>query len=228
MKKLSLLFVALAVIAFIGLTLAGCGSKPVAPEPPAEPKGEIVVETKVYPPKNIEHKKSALGGEVPNWVFEDQMDLEASDKYKDYYVFKFDERGESLDGVKAWTRSFVAATEVSRMVSTRVMNKFGGAQVGDKNMVETYMEEVAKILSEAQYAGARKMDDFWVYQQHYKDDGKPDKKLYMYLFLYTVPREQIDAAIARALDDQAGKAKPKTEEEQVARDRVKELFSDGM
>jgi len=226
MKRLSVLIVASAVIAFVGLTLAGCGSKPAPVE--EAPKGEIVVETKVYPPKNIEHKKSALGGEVPDWVFEDQMDLEASDKYKDYYVFKFDERGESLDGVKAWTRSFVAATEVARMVSTRVMNKFAGAQVRDKNMVETYMEEVAKVLSEAQYAGARKVDDFWVYQQHYKDDGKPDKKLYMYLFLYTVPREQIDAAIARALDEQSGKVKPKTEEEKVARDRVKELFSDGM
>ena len=41
------------------------------------------------------------------------------------------------------------------MVSTRVMNKFAGAQVGDKDMVETYMEEVAKVLALAEYSGAR-------------------------------------------------------------------------
>jgi hypothetical protein len=43
-----------------------------------------------------------------------------------------------------------------------------------------------------------------------------------------VPREQIDAAIQRALDEQAGRSKPKTEEEQTARDRVKELFGEGL
>jgi len=58
--------------------------------------------------------------------------------------------------------------------------------------------------------------------------GKPTDKVYRYLLLYTVPRAQIDAAIQRALDAQSGKAKPKTEEEQTARDRVKELFSEGM
>jgi len=117
---------------------------------------------------------------------------------------------------------------VARMVSTRVMNKFVGAQIGDKDMVETYMEEVAKILAVAEYAGARQKADFWVYQQYYDDAGKPTDKVYRYLLLYTVPREQIDAAIQRALDAQSGKAKPKTEEEQTARDRVKELFNEGM
>jgi len=165
---------------------------------------------------------------VPNWVFEEQADIEAVKDYKGLYGFKFEQTGKDLEGVKAWTRSFTAATEVARMVSTRVMNKFVGAQIGDKDMVETYMEEVAKILAVAEYAGARQKADFWVYQQYYSDDGKPTDKTYRYLLLYTVPREQIDAAIQRSLDAQSGKAKPKTEEEQSARDRVKELFSDGM
>jgi hypothetical protein len=130
--------------------------------------------------------------------------------------------------VKAWTRSFTAATEVARMVQTRVMNKFAGAQVGDKDMVETYMEEVAKILAVAEYAGARKKDDFWIYRQYYDDNGKPDEKSYTYYMLYTVPKEQIDAAIDRALDAQSQQQKPKTEEEQAARERVKELFSEGL
>jgi hypothetical protein len=43
-----------------------------------------------------------------------------------------------------------------------------------------------------------------------------------------VPREQIDAAIQRALSQQGAKSKPKSEEEQTARDRVKELFSEGL
>jgi hypothetical protein len=220
MKKLWVIVAVIAMVAFVFACAGGPKAK--------EPKGEIKVEPKLYPPKTIEHKGTAFGTDVPNWVFEEQADLEQEKEYKGQYVFKFEQTGKDLEGVKAWTRSFTAATEVARMVSTRVMNKFAGAQIGDKDMVETYMEEVAKVLAVAEYAGARQKADFWVYQQYYSDDGKPTDKIYRYLLLYTVPREQIDAAIQRALDAQSGKSKPKTEEEQTARERVKELFSDGM
>ena len=193
------------VLVAIGLLFVGCKTKPTP-----EQEQALKVEPQVYPPKVIEHKLTALGGDVPEWVFQyaNGEDFERMREYDDFYVFIFEQTGKDLEGVKAWTRSFSAATEVARMVSTRVMNKFAGAQVGDKDMVETYMEEVAKILAVAEYAGARKKDDFFLF--------------------YTVPQEQIDAAIQRSLDAQSNKDKPKTEEEQVARDRVKELFSDGL
>jgi hypothetical protein len=222
MKKLLMGAGAIALVAF---AFACAGGPKAAPE---KPKGEIKVEPQVYPPKVIEHKNTAFGGDVPDWVFLEQDELEKLPEYDGVYVFKFDQTGKDLEGVKAWTRSFTAATEVARMVSTRVMNKFAGAQVGDKDMVETYMEEVAKVLALAEYAGARKKADFWVHLQTFTDEGQKDQQVYRYLLLYTVPREQIDAAIQRALDAQSQKAKPKTEEEQTARDRVKELFSEGL
>jgi hypothetical protein len=222
MKNLWKVAAVLIVLAFV----FACAGGPKEKE--ARPTGEIKVEPQLYPPKVIEHKNTAFGGDVPDWVFWEQADLEQQSEYKDVYVFKFDQEGKDLEGLKAWTRSFVAATEVARMVSTRVLDKFVGAQVGDKDMVETYMEEVAKVLSVAEYAGARKKADFWVYRQFYDDNGKPTEKRYMYLLLYTVPRDQIDAAIQRALDQQDKASKPKTEEEQTARDRVKELFGSGL
>jgi len=212
------------VLVAIGLLFA-CGTKPTPKQEQA-----LKVEPQVYPPKVIEHKLTALGGDVPEWVFQyaNGEDLEKKKDYKDLYVFVFEQTGKDLEGVKAWTRSFSAATEVARMVSTRVMNKFAGAQVGDKDMVETYMEEVVKILAVAEYAGARKKDDFWIHRQFYDDKGGPTKKEYTYYMLYTVPQEQIDAAIQRSLDAQNNKAKAKTEEEQTARDRVRELFSENL
>jgi hypothetical protein len=217
--KVAIVLVAIAV-------LFACAGKPA----PVEEEKTLKVEPQVYPPKVIEHKLTALGGDVPQWVFDyaEGVDFEKEAEFEGMYVFVFEQTGKDLEGVKAWTRSFSAATEVARMVSTRVMNKFAGAQVGDKDMVETYMEEVAKILAVAEYAGARKKDDFWLYRQFYDDNGKATEKIYTYFLLYSVPSEQIDAAIQRALDAQSNKAKPKTEEEQTARDRVKELFSEGL
>jgi len=219
------LIVVVSVLALVALVF-GCAGGPKAQ--PEKPRGEIRVEPQVYPPKVIEHKNTAFGGDVPDWVFAEQDQIEGSKGYEDLYVFKFDDTGKSLEGVRAWTRSFSAATEVARMVSTRVMNKFAGAQVGDKDMVETYMEEVAKVLSVAEYAGARQKADFWVHLQTFTEDGDKDEQIYRYLLLYTVPRAQIDAAIQRALDEQAGRTRPRSEEEQTARDRVKELFGQGL
>ncbi len=114
------------VLVAIGLLFA-CGTKPTPKQEQA-----LKVEPRVYPPKVIEHKLTALGGDVPEWVFQyaSGEDLEKKKDYKDLYVFVFEQSGKDLEGVKAWTRSFSAATEVARMVSTRVMNKFAGAQVG--------------------------------------------------------------------------------------------------
>lgn len=219
MKKLLSLVLVLGLLALV----FGCKSTPEE-----GPKGSLEVEGMAYPPKVLEHKNSALGGDPPDWAFLEMDELEAQARYADFYVFKFDQTGENLEGVKAWTRSFAAATEVARMVSTRVMNKFAGAQVGDRDMVETYMEEVAKVLAVAQYSGARRAGDFWVLQQTFTDEGDPDKRIYRYWLLYTVPKEQIDDAIERALNEEDQKNKPKTEEEKVARDRVKELFDEGL
>jgi hypothetical protein len=221
MKKL----LAVAAILLMVAVLFSCATKPTPQQ-----KQALKVEPQVYPPKVIEHKLTALGGEVPAWVFDyaNGEDMEKKKEFDGLYVFVFEQTGKDLEGVKAWTRSFAAATEVARMVSTRVMNKFAGAQVGDKDKVETYMEEVAAVLAVAEYAGARKKDDFWLYRQFYDDKGNPTDRVYTYYLLYTVPRAQIDAAIQRALDEQAGKSKPKTEEEQAARDRVKELFGNGL
>jgi hypothetical protein len=217
MKKLIIL-----LLVSLGLLFVGCASQP----PAEEPEEEVEVVGEVYPPKVLEHKTSAFDGSVPEWVFLDATELERTEQYEDSYVFVFDTMGESLDGVKAWASGFEAPKEVARMVSTRVKNKFVGAQVGDKDMVESYMEEVVKLLAEAQYSGARKGGDFWVYQQYFDEAGNPDKRQYRYLYLYIVPKQQVDDAIDRALEAQNSKAKPKTEEEKVARDRVKQLFDE--
>ena len=221
LRKLAVVLIAIGIL----FSLFACKTRPTP-----EQEAALRVKPQVYPPKVIEHKLTALGGEVSEWIFQyaNGEDLEDKREYRDNYVFVFEQTGRDLEGVKAWTRSFAAATEVAWMVSTRVINKFAGAQVGDKDMVETYLEEVAKILAVAEYAGARKQDDFWIYRQFYDDNGNPTRKEYTYYMFYTVPEEQIDAAIQRALDAQSDRDQPRTEEEQTARDRVKELFSDGL
>ena len=112
---------------------------------------------------------------------------------------------------------------IARMVATRVESKFAGAAVGDKDMLETYMEQVVKSLSVAEFSRVVIEDEFWIKKQS-KKSGEVE---YRYLFLVTVPKSEIEAAIERVFGDAESKVKPKTEEETAARDRVKEAFKEG-
>jgi len=185
------------------------------------PKGELTEKEGGTEPLVVDHKNKALGGAVPDWVFASVFDLEA--KYQDSYVFKVEAEGKDKDGTMTFLSGMQAPTEVARQVSIRVKNKFVGAEVGDKDKVEVYMENVTKTLSEATITGLRQVDNYWIKLQ----EGR-QQPYYRALALYTVPKAEIDSSIARALDAEANRTTAATEEEQTARDRVKEVFGEGM
>lgn len=189
------------------LVLAGCAGGPKGKDiVKVEGEREYVV---------VDHKTMDFGGQVPQWVTKTTSDLEKNE-YPDHYVFLIDQVGEDLQGLELWSKNFAAASDIARMVETRVQDKFVGAAAGDMDGLEGYMEQVVKSTSNARYSGVRTEDSFWI-KKRYNDD----REEFRYVFLITVPRKQIDDAIKRAFDETE---KPKSEEKQTAVDRVKEAF----
>jgi hypothetical protein len=209
MQKLSYLLLAILVL----VIAFGCKSAPPPDTRPPEPEAQYEI---------INHKTKDFGGTMPDWVTKSTMELEEMDEYQDFYVFVDDQVGKDLEGLKLWARGFSVASEIARLVSTRVTDKFVGAAAGDKDELETYLEEVVQSLSEASYAGARKEEDFWILRRKISD-GTED---YRYLLFVTVPKEQIDAAIERAFRD--ADEKEKSEEKKTAIQRVKDAFEGGL
>jgi hypothetical protein len=162
---------------------------------------------------------------TPDWIFLEPAEIEKAGTYKDVYLFKFMETGQSVDGLALWARGFSAASEIARLVSTRVQDKFVGAAAGDKDKLETYMEEVVKSVSEAQYSGATKAASYWWTIQKADASGNLTQANEYYL-LYSVPKDQIDQAIKRAIA--AADQKPASPDEQTARDRVKAAMEGGL
>jgi len=203
--------VLLGIVATI-ITIAGCSSgPPTAPAEFVEPSFKI-----------IEYKNSALGGEIPDWVTEDVGRLERD--FEGEYIFRFEQTGEDLNGVKAIADNMNAPAEVARMVSTRVEQVFAGAQVGDENFVETYFENVVKTVSQAQLNGLRKYGDFWVLKEYYDNRGRPTDREYEYYTLYRIAETQVNDLINRAIDG----LDAQTDEEKTARERVREILRDGI
>jgi len=212
----------LAALAFTLVT--GCASKPKAKGATAAPAAKVA-EPIVRRPDMLDHKNYKWGTQPPEWVTMNVTDLEAMDKYKSDYVFKFESpRAKDLQGAELWTKNFTAAAEIAQQVRNRVQVKFAGAAAGDMNQLGSYMEQVVKSFSDATFTGFKQKDSYWVQMRYYKPDGNVDQDAFTYLALYTIPQATMDELVRKALEEAGQTVKPKTPEEQTARKRVQEAF----
>jgi hypothetical protein len=214
---------ALIVVAL--LVIAGCGGGP-EPAPVSATAG--VPAPIARRPDVLDHRNYRFGRDIPEWVVLETNELEQRTEFSDVYVFKFESpRSQSLQGAELWTRNFTAAADIAQTVRNRVQVKFAGAAVGDMDMVESYMEQVVLSFSDAQFSGYQRAADYWMQMRYYNPDGGVEQDAYSYYVLYTIPRNTLDRMIRDALAN-ADRNQPVTEEEQTARDRVKEAFENGL
>ncbi|MFP4375841.1 MAG: hypothetical protein ACLFP4_02255 [Spirochaetales bacterium] len=170
----------------------------------------------------IEHKNSTLGGDVPDWTSMDVGALEEESRFEGRYVFRFEETGQNLTGVRNIADNMNAPSEVARLISTRVDQVFGGAQVGDQDFVETYFENIVRTVASAEINGLRKYGDFWVLKE-YTGGSRAGEQEYAYYTLYTIEEEIVEELIDRAIEN----LDAETEEETTARDRVRQILDGG-
>jgi hypothetical protein len=216
MKKIFYVLIILALL----FTFLGCASTKAKEK--TEPTTTKPTPAPPPPPQIIEHKTSDFGGDVPDWVDMTSSELEALPKYEGFYVFVEDHSGQSREGIEMWAREFSAADALASFIKTKVQSKFVGAAAGDKDFIETYMEQVVKNMSQGEFSGFREEEKFWVRKRYFDQDGNVDHEEYRYLFLFTIPKKELSDAVKRAYDG----TKPETEEEKSAKDRVLEAWGD--
>jgi hypothetical protein len=216
-------------LAALAAAVLGCASGGDTSAPAQEPQqGTVIAQPAVKQPDMIDHKNFKWGTQPPEWVTMNIDDLEAMDKYKNDYVFKFESPvAQNLQGAELWTRNFTANSEIAAQVRTRVQAKFAGAAAGDMNDLGTYMENTVKSLSDATFSGYRQKDSYWVQMRYYNADGSPRQEGFTYMALYTIPRAVLNKLIQDALGSAATEA-PKTENEKTARERVQQALAEGM
>ena len=167
MKKiLGILIVLLSIVAVVG-----CGS--TAPAKPTEPIKPPAPTVKAYPPQIIEHKGTAFGRDYPKWMDAALDGPKAVEKLPDYankYIVVVQEDGGDLTGAQLAASKLNAQSTVASLISTRVKDTFAGAQVGDKDKIETYMERAVKSVSEATFSGFAMESDWWVKLQTFTSD----------------------------------------------------------
>jgi hypothetical protein len=204
-----------SIVVMLVMLFAGCASDP---EPVEDPQPEGLDPASPY--TVIEHKNTQLGGPIPPWTYTAIGALETESRFEGRYLYKFERVGKDLNGVKTLADTFDAASTIAQEINFRVQQKFAGAEVGDNDFVETYFENVVKVLADARISGFRKYDDFWIR----RIDNRTGEEEYIYYSLYTIQRDEVDRLIEEAITGQP----VETEEEQTAQERVREIFEGGL
>jgi hypothetical protein len=219
-KILGILIVLLAIA-----TVIGCASKPKTGVNPPAPT------VKVYPPQIIEHKGTAFGRDYPKWMDAALDGPKAVEKLSDFankYVVIVQEDGKDLTGAQLAASKLDAQTTIAAMISTRVKDTFAGAQVGDKDKIETYMERAVKSVSEATFTGFAMEGDWWAKLQNFTPEGKTADQVYRVIQLWTIDKDTLKQQVQKQLAGAAAaEATPPTPEKQKAMDLVQQSFFDG-
>lgn len=202
--------------------MTGClslfGGQADTDTPNANNQAAFQPKSAVKQPEIIDHKNLKWGTPVPEWVTMERSDIEAMDKYKDFYIFKFEtEKAKDLEGAQLWNQNFSAASEISRLVSQRIKDKAASAAAGNKDKAESYTQQLVQIVSQAELHGYKKESEYWVQRRHYTAKGDIEGDFYTIVSLYSIPRNILDKIIADAMN---GIEKPKTEDEIKVRSLV--------
>jgi len=216
---------ALVVVALVLAAFVGCASKPE----PAKPFSPPAATVKAYPPQILMHKGTAFAINYPNWMEPALQGPKYVEKMADFankYIVVVEQDGQDLTGTQLAAERLNAQTTISALISTRVKDTFAGAQVGDKDKIETYMERCVKSVSEATFSGFTKESDWWAQLQTFTPDGKPDKQIYRVIAIYGIDKDLLKKQIDNMLKE-AAKEEPKTPEKQRAMDLVQQSFFDG-
>ena len=201
-----------ALLAAAAVLMVSCASQPEAVHSVVTPDGTVQVIDDIY------HLTRA----TPDWIFREPAEIESTSEYQGAYVFKGESTGKDLFGLQLWVKGFLESAELVRFVGVRVRDGLMAAAAGDVKTLEIYLSNVLNSLSEARYTGAQIEKRYWWQIRSARADGSRED-VFEYYVLYTVDRDQVDAAIMRALEESDLKTWAATEEEQAARDRVKSI-----
>ena len=204
---------AVAAVALVAL-LAGCAT---TPDPSDEAVQPFVV---------LEHRGSSRGVDAPEWVrvsLEGAQAVEQMDEFEGKYAIIVEETGEDLRGVEMWAQNFSAPSQIAQRVSTRVEQRFAGAAAGEVDEIDTYMENVVKTLSDAQFSGFSLAGEWWVKYRWYEEDRETvDRDEYRYIVLYTIDRDVLDRQVDNAISSvEAEMREPQTDNERTVREHVR-------
>ncbi|MDR1858690.1 MAG: hypothetical protein LBQ69_04400 [Treponema sp.] len=205
MKIVKQALAALSIAAI--MTLAGCASKPKV----------MIVE--------LENKGTAMKVSAPDWIKSYTeygiSRLQARSEFRDRYCIVGEESGVNRQFVLAWADNFSAQQRIGAMLRTTIASEYharvqgaaqsqGGANSSGENTnsgsYEQQIESAINAIVNVSYSGAQREADWWSLRRRHDPDQKDvytDE--YTAYVLYTIPKQELNNQVARALETAVSK-----------------------
>ncbi len=147
----------------------------------------------------LDHKGKAEGAPPPAWVSMEIRELEASAEFRGLALFRFEESGKNLESLRRWTAAFSAPSELSSRISTLTKASFDALGQGDRDRLYDYCRLVVESVSETEFIGFIKYDEWWALLRYGRAAGpKAGTKEYLYYSLYVLPKSVLKDYMAAA------------------------------
>lgn len=182
----------------------------------------------------LDHRNMAAGGNIPAWV-DHYLDgniflIESMEEYQDKYVFISANTGTNFNALAQWQAAFLPDLDFARLAAVRMEKRFlNAASVYPDDEYGSFFEALIRAASDAEWTGAIRMDDFWVYRSFLEDLEGEDfflvRESFDFLILVGIEKSLLEAQI-RMLFDKIEPPVQLTRNQRNAVNRVVERFFD--
>ena len=179
-----------------------------------------------------DYKNRVVGQFIPDWVYYyyegNIAALENLPEYRDYYVFVSVNTGTNFAALSQWNASFSPELDFARLAAVRIENRFlnAAARYPDDEY-GSYFEAMIRAASDAQWEGASRKDDFWLYRSFPKTDGTSSgTDGYDFLILVIIRKDMLEQQIKTVLSN-VNPDTPLSRDQRSAVSRVQDHFFDG-
>jgi hypothetical protein len=165
----------------------------------------------------LENKGTAMSVSTPDWIklyiANGISKVQAQSEFKNKYCVIGEETGVNKQFVLTWADNFSAQQRIGAMLRTNIASEYqarvqGAAQTtgvtGSSESTGTFDQQIDSIINvivNVSYSGVQREADWWSLRRRYD----PDKKdvytdEYTAYVLYTIPKEELNRQVARALE----------------------------
>ena len=178
----------------------------------------------------INHKNSAAGREMPDWVGV-YIDggigrIEALDAYEGSYAFIARNEGNNLTAMNHWLEGFSTELDFPRLAAARMEARFFSAAPLPDQEYGAYYEALVRTAADFPWTGAVRRDDFWIYKNYLPTEDEGERQAWEFMILLTVGKSVFHRQAEEVFNNVKPAARP-TRDQMNAVNRVRERFFEG-
>ena len=183
----------------------------------------------------LDYQNKDQGKTIPQWVnfylegVNSSIEkIENLAEFQDYYVFIGTNTGTNFGALRQWNTAFSPELDFARLAAMRIEKRFLNAAITyPDDEYGGYFIALIRAASDAQWTGAVKKDDFWLYRSTFDaEDPGESRENYDFLILVAVEKNLLAEQIRHLLAN-VNSAEPLSRYQRNAVSRVQEKFFEG-